>query len=101
AGKTPRVLLGASPETLVRVRAGVASTFPIAGTRPLTGRRATDEAAARDLRADAKENAEHAMLVDLARNDLARVCAPGTVRVARWRRVEGFRTVQHLVSAVR
>jgi anthranilate synthase component 1 len=101
AGPTPRVLLGASPETLVRVRRGEATTFPIAGTRPLTGRRAVDLAAADDLKADAKENAEHAMLVDLARNDLARVCAPGTVRVARFRRVEGFRTVQHLVSEVR
>jgi len=100
-GATPRVLLGASPETLVRVREGVAATFPIAGTRPLTGRRAADEASARDLRADPKENAEHAMLVDLARNDLARVCRPGTVRVVRLAKVEGFRTVQHLVSEVR
>lgn len=95
-----RTLLGASPETLVRVRKGRASTFPIAGTRPLTGDAVRDAAAARDLRRDPKENAEHAMLVDLARNDLARVCRPGTVEVTRWRRVEGFRTVQHLVSEV-
>jgi anthranilate synthase component I len=100
-GATPRALLGASPETLVRVRAGMATTFPIAGTRPLTGRKAADAAAARDLRRDAKENAEHAMLVDLARNDLARVCRPGTVEVVRMAKVEGFRTVQHLVSEVR
>jgi anthranilate synthase component 1 len=100
-GDRPRALLGASPETLVRVRKGTATTFPIAGTRPLTGHRATDEAAAHSLRADPKENAEHAMLVDLARNDLARVCAPGTVRVVRKAHVEGFRTVQHLVSEVR
>jgi anthranilate synthase component 1 len=100
AGPPARVLLGASPETLVRVRRGEASTFPIAGTRPLTGRPARDAALARELRADRKEAAEHAMLVDLARNDLARVARPGTVRVARFRRVEPFRTVQHLVSEV-
>jgi anthranilate synthase component I len=100
-GEHPRALLGASPETLVRVRAGQATTFPIAGTRPLTGRRKADSAAAADLLADPKERAEHAMLVDLARNDLARVCRPGTVRVARFAKVEPFRTVQHLVSEVR
>jgi anthranilate synthase component 1 len=99
-GDHPRVLLGASPETLVRVRGKRVTTFPIAGTRPLTGRKATDEAAARSLRADPKENAEHAMLVDLARNDLARVSRPGTVEVTRFRRVEPFGTVQHLVSEV-
>lgn len=100
SGSEPRVLLGASPETLVQVRGGVATTFPIAGTRPLTGRKKVDAAAARDLGADPKENAEHAMLVDLARNDLARVCRPGTVEVTRLRKVEPFRTVQHLVSEV-
>jgi len=99
-GREPRVLLGASPETLVRVRGRTAVTFPIAGTRPLTGKAAVDRAAARSLRADPKENAEHAMLVDLARNDLARVSRPGSVRVARYRRVEPFGTVQHLVSEV-
>lgn len=95
-----RALLGASPETLVRVRDGRAVTFPIAGTRPLTGAETVDAAAAADLRADPKENAEHAMLVDLARNDLARVSRPGSVRVTRFRRVERFGTVQHLVSEV-
>lgn len=99
-GDAGRTLLGASPETLVRVRRGQATTFPIAGTRPLTGDARKDAAAARALRADPKENAEHAMLVDLARNDLARVSRPGTVRVTRLRKVEGFRTVQHLVSEV-
>jgi anthranilate synthase component 1 len=96
-----RILLGASPETLVRVRDRRATTFPIAGTRPLTGRRRVDEAAARDLVGDRKERAEHAMLVDLARNDLARVSRPGSVRVTRYAKVEPFRTVQHLVSEVR
>ncbi|HJQ93810.1 MAG TPA: anthranilate synthase component I family protein [Candidatus Thermoplasmatota archaeon] len=100
-GAAPRALLGASPETLVRVRQGMATTFPIAGTRPLTGRRGADAAAAAELKADPKENAEHAMLVDLARNDLARVSRPGTVQVVRLAKVEPFRTVQHLVSEVR
>lgn len=100
-GPRPRALLGASPETLVRVRGGLATTFPIAGTRPLTGRGAVDRRAAKGLLADPKENAEHAMLVDLARNDLARVCRPGSVRVTRLRQVEPFGTVQHLVSEVR
>jgi anthranilate synthase component 1 len=99
-GKAPRALLGASPETLVRVRGGRATTFPIAGTRPLTGDAAEDAAAAASLRRDRKEAAEHAMLVDLARNDLSRVCRPGSVEVRRFRRVEPFRTVQHLVSEV-
>jgi anthranilate synthase component 1 len=93
-------LLGASPETLVRVRSGRAETFPIAGTRPIGATEAETRRLADDLRADAKEAAEHAMLVDLARNDLARVCAAGSVRVARFRDVERFRHVQHLVSLV-
>lgn len=96
-----RVLLGASPETLVRVRGTAVTTFPIAGTRPRTGNPTRDAAAARSLRADPKEAAEHAMLVDLARNDLARVCRPGSVRVTQWRRIQPFNTVQHLVSVVR
>jgi anthranilate synthase component 1 len=95
-----RTLLGASPERLVAVRGRRAETYPIAGTRPRTGEPATDAAAAQDLAADPKENAEHAMLVDLARNDLARVCEPGTVRVERFREVQAFRSVLHLVSRV-
>lgn len=96
-----RVLLGASPEMLVRVRGMAVETFPIAGTRPRTGNPRRDAQLADELRADAKEAAEHAMLVDLARNDLSRVCQPGTVDVAEFRRVEAFRHVQHLVSHVR
>ncbi|MFO1532523.1 MAG: anthranilate synthase component I family protein [Thermoplasmatota archaeon] len=95
-----RTLLGASPERLVQVRGRCAETYPIAGTRPRTGQPEVDAAAARDLVADPKENAEHAMLVDLARNDLARVCEPGTVEVERFREVESFRAVMHLVSRV-
>ncbi len=95
-----RELVGASPEMLVRVRQGKVETFPIAGTRPVTGDEATDAAAGADLVKDRKETAEHAMLVDLARNDLSRVCAPGTVRVKAFQEVHRFRSVQHMVSHV-
>lgn len=95
-----RELVGASPEMLVRARQGAVETFPIAGTRPLTGDEATDRAAGEDLRRDRKETAEHAMLVDLARNDLSRVCTPGTVRVAAYQELHRFGSVQHLVSRV-
>ncbi len=94
-------LLGASPEMLVRVRRGAVETFPIAGTRPITGDPTTDDAAAQDLRADPKETAEHAMLVDLARNDLSRVCTPGTVEVVAYQDLHKFHSVQHLVSHVK
>lgn len=96
-----RQLLGASPEMLVRVRRGVVETFPIAGTRPLTGDDAIDAAAGQELLADAKETAEHAMLVDLARNDLGRVCTTGTIDVATYQQLHRFRSVQHIVSHVR
>ncbi len=100
-GDTPRTLLGASPEGLVRVRDGIIETFPIAGTRPLTGDPAQDAQAGKDLLADRKETAEHAMLVDLARNDVGRVAAPGSVDVAAYQELHGFRTVQHIVSHVK
>lgn len=93
-------LLGASPESLVRVRRGRVDTFPIAGTRPLRGDPDEDDAAAAALRDDRKETAEHAMLVDLARNDLSRVCTPGSVQVTDYQGLHRFRTVQHLVSRV-
>jgi anthranilate synthase component 1 len=96
----PLVLMGASPEMLVRVRHGQCETFPIAGTRPVTGHDDEDDDAADDLRHDRKECAEHAMLVDLARNDLSRVCTPGTVRVDGYQTVQRFRDVQHLVTRV-
>ncbi len=94
-------LLGSSPEMLVRCRGGQVETHPIAGTIP-RGRTAEEDAAlARSLREDPKERAEHVMLVDLARNDLGRVCEIGSVRVARYAEVERFSHVQHLVSEVR
>jgi anthranilate synthase component 1 len=94
-----RTVLGSSPETLLTVRGRDATTFPIAGTRPLgTGpdRRKFRE----ELISDEKERAEHAMLVDLARNDLSRVCTGGSVSVPEYMRVEEFSHVQHIVSKV-
>ena len=95
-----RRLVGASPEMLVRVDGGRVETFPIAGTRPLGATPDETERHARDLLADPKEAAEHAMLVDLARNDVGRVAEYATVRVTESRKVERFSHVQHLVSKV-
>lgn len=93
-----RELLGASPEMLVRVRSGQVETFPIAGTRPVTGDEATDTAAGTELLQDGKETAEHAMLVDLARNDVARNAQQ--VQVPEYQVVKQFSHVQHIVSQV-
>jgi len=94
-------LLGSSPEMLVRCRGREVETRPIAGTAPRGKTPEEDAALARALSADPKERAEHVMLVDLARNDLGRVCETGSVRVARYAEVEKFSHVQHLVSEVR
>ena len=94
-------VLGSSPEMLVRCRGGIVETRPIAGTAP-RGRTPEEDARwAEALLADPKERAEHVMLVDLARNDLGRVCEIGTVAVTRYAAVEKFSHVQHLVSEVR
>lgn len=95
-----RRLVGASPEMLVRVDGGRVETFPIAGTRPMGATSDETDRFAAELRADAKEAAEHAMLVDLARNDVGRVAEYGTVTVPESRKVERFSHVQHLVSKV-
>jgi anthranilate synthase component 1 len=95
-----QVLLGASPELLVKVEDGTVETCPIAGTRP-RGVDAADEARLeRQLLRSPKERAEHLMLVDLSRNDLGRVCEPGTVRVKDFMQVRRFSHVMHLVSTV-
>ncbi len=95
-----RQVIGSSPEMLLRVQGRTATTFPIAGTRPM-GRMPEETAAlAAELMADPKERAEHAMLVDLARNDLGKVCSFGTVRVPDFMRLERYSHVQHLVSRV-
>ncbi len=93
-------IIGASPESLVRLRGNVASIRPIAGTRR-RGKTADEDAALeKELLADPKERAEHLMLVDLARNDLGRSCAPGSVKVTRNMEAERFSHVMHLVSEV-
>jgi anthranilate synthase component 1 len=93
-------IVGSSPESLVTVRGGRATTHPIAGTRWRGETDADDELLEKDLLADAKERAEHLMLVDLGRNDLGRVCQPGTVRVIDFYRVERYSHVMHIVSTV-
>jgi len=95
-----RSMLGASPELLVRVRDGVVSTRPIAGTRPRSDDPAQDQALETDLLADEKELAEHAMLVDLARNDVGRVAVPGSVHVPALHGIERYSHVMHIVSEV-
>jgi anthranilate synthase component 1 len=95
-----RMLVGSSPEMLVRVHHGQVETFPIAGTRPLGDTPAATERFARELRQDPKEQAEHAMLVDLARNDVGRVARFGSVRVAEQQRILRYSHVQHMVSKV-
>ncbi len=93
-------IVGSSPEALVTVTAGHCVLHPIAGTRR-RGRSADEDAAlAEELSKDTKERAEHVMLVDLARNDLGRVCAPGTVSVVDFMSVERYSHVMHLVSTV-
>ena len=94
------LLLGASPETSVRVTAGEVEVKPIAGTRPRGGTGDEDDRLEADLRLDGKELAEHMMLVDLARNDVAQVSRPGTRRVAKLMTVERYARVTHLVSSV-
>lgn len=95
-----RQLVGSSPESLVRVREGIASIRPIAGTRRRGKDAAEDEALKANLLADPKEKSEHLMLVDLARNDLGRVCESGSVEVTRYMDCEYFSHVMHLVSDV-
>lgn len=95
-----RHVIGASPELLVKVEDGRAQTRPLAGTRWRGTDAATDAALAAELLADEKERAEHIMLVDLGRNDIGRVAAPGTVRVDRLMEVERYSHVMHLSSTV-
>jgi len=93
-------IVGSSPEALVQVTGGRATTHPIAGTRPRGASAATDAVMEAELLADPKEAAEHLMLVDLGRNDLGRVCTPGTVRVEDYSHIERYSHVMHLVSTV-
>jgi anthranilate synthase component 1 len=95
-----RVGVGSSPEALVKLNGDQAQMRPIAGTRP-RGRDATEDVALEaELRADPKENSEHVMLVDLARNDLGRVATAGSVNVDPYRSIERYSHVMHIVSGV-
>jgi anthranilate synthase component 1 len=93
-------IVGCSPEALVTVSAGRAVLHPIAGTRRRGDTAEQDAALAAELVGDPKEQAEHVMLVDLARNDLGRVSAPGSVEVVEFGAVERYSHVWHIVSTV-
>ena len=95
-----KVLVGSSPETMVRLEHGTVSLRPIAGTRPRGSTEQEDRRFADELLKDEKERAEHVMLVDLGRNDLGRVAQTGTVQVTEYMTVERYSHVMHLVSHV-
>jgi para-aminobenzoate synthetase component 1 len=95
-----RHVLSASPERFLRLRGDLAETRPMKGTRPRGRTPREDRRLRRDLVASAKDRAELAMIVDLARNDLGRSCAPGTVRVRTARRIESYPTVFQAVAVV-
>ena len=98
---TPRAIASASPEPFLAIdRFGAVVADPIKGTRPRGRDRAEDRALACELLASPKDRAENTMIVDVLRNDLGRVCRPGTVRVPRLCRLERTAAVQHLVSTV-
>ena len=98
--ESPFDIVGSSPEALVTVTGGSAVVHPPAGTRPRGATPEEDARLAEGLLADPKERAEHVMLVDLARNDLGRVCVPGSVEVPDFMRIEHYSHVMHLVSTV-
>ena len=93
-------VVGSSPEALVRVNSGKAVLHPIAGSRPRGANTESDAALAEELAADEKEKAEHLMLVDLARNDLLKVCEPSSVSVTEFMTIERYSHIMHLVSTV-
>lgn len=93
-------IVGSSPEALVTVKGGVATTRPIAGSRPRGGNPDEDRRLAEELLADPKERAEHLMLVDLGRNDLGRICEPGSVTVNEFMQVRRYSHIMHLEAAV-
>ena len=94
------LLIGSSPETMVRLDSGTASIRPIAGTRKRGRSRQEDAALADELLSDEKERAEHLMLVDLGRNDLGRLAEPGSVQLKSFMEVQRYSHVMHLVSDI-
>lgn len=95
-----RCIIGSSPEMLIRITKDYVETFPIAGTRQIVEDEKKNEQLRQELLKDEKEIAEHTMLVDLARNDIGRVCEFGTVEVREFMTVKRFSHVQHIVSHV-
>lgn len=93
-------VVGSSPETLMRLHNGKITTFPIAGSRPRGATKAEDEGLEQELLSDPKEKSEHAMLVDLSRNDLAKVCVPGTVEVSDLMHIKRYSHIMHITSTV-
>ena len=93
-------LVGSSPEMMIKVQNGIVETRPIAGSRPRGKDHEEDQALASELLKDEKELAEHVMLVDLARNDLGRVCDYATVKVNQFERIERYSHIMHIVSDV-
>ncbi len=93
-------IVGSSPEALVTVKDGTAVTHPIAGSKPRGATPHEDAALEAELLADPKERSEHVMLVDLGRNDLGRVCRPGTVEVIEFMEVRRYSHIMHLESTV-
>lgn len=96
----PYQIVGASPEALVKVTDSTVITHPIAGSRPRGATVERDAQISEELLADEKERAEHLMLVDLARNDLLKVCTPGSVEVTEFMQIERFSHIMHIVSSV-
>lgn len=97
----PASVIGSSPEALVTVRSDNVVTHPIAGSRPRGATPEEDDSLARDLINDEKERAEHLMLVDLARNDLAKVCRPGSIDVSEFMDIVRYSHIMHISSTVR
>ncbi len=93
-------IVGSSPEALVKISDGEVLIHPIAGTRPRSDNPEIDNQRGEELLADPKERAEHLMLVDLGRNDLGRVCKPGSVEVVEFMHLERYSHVMHIVSTV-
>ncbi|MFV2004135.1 MAG: chorismate-binding protein, partial [Gammaproteobacteria bacterium] len=94
-------IISSSPERLVSLKNGIVETRPIAGTRPRDNEQQSDAALARELLDHPKEQAEHIMLIDLERNDLGRVCRPGSIEVNELMVLESWQHVHHIVSNVR
>ncbi len=93
-------IISSSPERLLKIRDGRASTRPIAGTRPRSEDLQTDDSLSAELFTSAKEQAEHIMLIDLERNDLGRICEAGSVEVDEMMALESYAHVHHIVSNV-